>query len=124
MRVLKRADRSGSEPAPGEAWPLAGVEVLDARDEENVARSAVDRWILDGVASLDRGKLVLHSKPKLTYAIVRWPGRYCCHCYAPLDNENEARAHLEDEHDGAESPDPSNPAGWYVADYYECKKVS
>jgi hypothetical protein len=124
MRVLKRADRSGPEPAAGESWPLASVEILDAKDHENVARSAVDRWIFDGVASLDRGQLVLHSKPKLTYEIVRWPGRYCCHCYAPLDNEAEAVAHLDEEHKGKKSPDPNNPSGWYVADYYECEKVS
>ena len=123
MRVLKRADRSGAPPRAGEPWPLASVEIVEARDEENIARSFVDRAILEGWASFDRGSFVIHAEPEtLTYRIVRGPGRYCAHCHAPLDDEQQARAHLELEHADEASPDSENPAGWYVSDYYACEK--
>lgn len=142
MQLHKRADRTGKEPptnvpdAEGnlpradlpvgallEPWPLSHIDVIEANEKESLATSFVDRTILEGWGSLDRGKLILHTKPKLVYKIVRGPGRYCCHCWAPLGNEDEARSHLAAAHPGLESPDPNNPSGWCVNDYYMCEKA-
>jgi len=124
MRLHKRADRSGPEPSEG-PWPLARIDVLQARDEEALASAFVDRAILEGWGTLDRGKLVLHTEPKLTYTITRPPGVYCCHCGEKLEAGNEvAQDHVAAEHVGETSPDPENPSGYCVTNFYVCEKVN
>lgn len=63
------------------------------------------------------------------------PGRYCCHCGESLQNEQwedggafiaqgdsrlgaGARAHVAAKHKGKKSPDPSNPSGYKMKNYY------
>ncbi len=123
--ALARPNPALPEGALLEPWPLKHIEVVEANDEERVARGFVDRALAEGWATLDRGKLVLHTRPKLTYRVVRTPGVYCCHCEAELDAGNQtARAHVTDCALGEPSPDPENPAGYRVTDIYELERVS
>ena len=125
MKVHIRADRSGPAPGPGESWPIAHVELVEARERENLPTAFVDRAVLEGWATLDRGKLVLHAKPKVTYTILRGPGRYCCHDdTGPFESAEAAAAYVAANFDGADSPDPDNPAGYRVDNFYACEKAS
>ncbi|HEX8106098.1 MAG TPA: hypothetical protein VF516_00155 [Kofleriaceae bacterium] len=50
--VRKRADRTGPEPAPGQPWPLLGVELVDAPDTCRVPTNWVNKAVAEGWAEL------------------------------------------------------------------------
>ena len=59
LTVRKRADRTGPEPAAGEAWPLAGVDILDPPLLAKVPTSFVDRASLEGWVTVEGARVVV-----------------------------------------------------------------
>lgn len=122
--LLKRiADTSGPEPADGEGWPVSHIEVRRAGPLQNFTPRLLFKGIDEGWVSIDGDTIKLKTKPKLTYHVLRKPGHYCAHCDAALAGETEARAHVAEQHDGEISPDPGNPAGYRVDNFFACELV-
>jgi hypothetical protein len=116
--LLKRVyDHSGKQPK------LDHVKVLRANDKQHFSTRFVEKSTADGLMSLREGKIILHTRPELTYRIVRQPGYYCCHCHQAVDDGASARLHLESQHKGKKSPDPGNPAGYRRDNFYACERV-
>lgn len=97
--------------------------------EQNFSRRFVDGGLQEGWLSLGRGKLTMATVTQdgenvdLEYTVLKQPGTYCCHCEAKLDDDPSGasnRQHVTDLHGEAESPDPTNPAGYRITNAYEC----
>lgn len=116
--LLKRIyDRSSGKPV------LDHIKVLRAGDKQHFSTRFIATGQTIGYVSVADGMITLTTKPKLVYNIIRAPGYYCCHCDAPMSDGAEARGHLEVEHKGKKSPDPSNPAGYRKDNFYACERV-
>jgi hypothetical protein len=109
--------------------------------EQNFSGRLVDAGLADGWLAISGTKLTIKTDAgPLVYTIVHPPGYYCCHDGKPITLSqrarderlrdpthaklaaSEARAYLEKNGFlGKPSPDPQNPAGYRVADHYECK---
>lgn len=106
--------------------PVAGLEIkhTGTHAEQRFSRRFVESGLAEGWVSLGKGLLTLHTlNEDLQFTITRMPGTHCCHCDAALPYDPSgasSRAHVETEHAGAASPDPSNPAGYCVTHAYEC----
>lgn len=111
------------------------VEHTGANPEQNFTEKLVRAGLREGFLSISGNKLTLQAQPEdLKYTIKRHPGYYCCHCGMELpdagvmetdeDGKETGRTlglvHVEEQHEGAESPDPSNPSGYQRLDHYEC----
>ena len=117
--LLKRIyDHSGEKPK------LHHIKVLRAKDKQHFSTRFVEKSLADGLLSMGDGQLILRTRPKLTYRIVRAPGYYCCHCHRPADDGSAARLHIEAEHKDEASPDPCNPAGYRRDNFYSCERIS
>lgn len=92
--------------------------------EQNFSRRLIDGGLQEGWLSLGHGQVVLHTEQgDLHYTVNKVPGSYCCFCDAKLDDDTtgtSGREHVREFHEGAESPDPSNPMGFRVTNAYEC----
>ncbi|MDL1909703.1 hypothetical protein FBQ81_03265 [Chloroflexi bacterium CFX6] len=105
---------------------LAGVEIehtgVDA--EQHFSTSLVTEYVKLGIMEIAGNRLTLHAaQADLHYTIVREPGRWCLHCGEKLPddvNGEMARLHMAMKHNGAPSPDESNPAGYKWLTYFEC----
>lgn len=151
--LLKRvADKTGPEPprnlrdgAGGlvdpelpegaylEPWPLDHVRVLSTG--ATPLQHFSPRFVLgaagEGWLRLERDRIVLDVRDPagepvgLVYRILASPGVFCCHCGKRLGaGDQVARAHLEQLHAGEASPDPQNPAGYRVDNFYRCELES
>lgn len=93
--------------------------------DQHFSRPLIEAAIAEGWATLSRGSLILHVQPEeLIYSVKRMPGRYCCHCSDKLLDDatgEAARKHIVLSHSGLISPDPSNPSGYEMIDYYDCE---
>lgn len=117
------------------------VILESARDVEVIPVSAFNPGILDLLA--EDGVLVAPSRnpqvgdeiefktvPPAKYRIVKSRGRYCCHCGDKLEDDDfsqlpgaAARAHVNTEHPGEESPDPDYPYGYRCDNFVVAEKV-
>ena len=70
------------------------------------------------------GEILLNTDPEvLHYAIIRGPGRWCCHCGEKLLDDMtgvKAREHITEKHVGEVSPSADNPTGYRHNDGYYC----
>jgi len=70
-------------------------------------------------------KITIHDEDgDVVFNIIRNPGRYCCHCQEKLTDDADgaaARDHVTKKHDGKKSPDPQNPSGYLMINYYDCE---
>jgi hypothetical protein len=98
------------------------IKVLHAGPKQRFSTGLVASAIAAGWMTLGQGKIKLHTKPELTYKVVRVPGLYCCHCRAPMVDSETAKLHVASAHKGRESPDPTNPSGYEHIHYYDCVK--
>lgn len=128
--LLKRQFKDAPDGHPDAVEALDGrlvvldhVQVKRAGTVQKFTPGFVNTGLLEGWVALDGRKLTLRTRPKLAYRIVRTPGRYCCTCEQELASEADARAHLQADHPGVESPDPQNPSGWRVDDFFYCERV-
>lgn len=102
---------------------LDHIQILRAGPEQHFSEGLVGGGILEGWIALKGDKLTLLTKPGAVYSIKRKPGYYCSFCGEPMDGSHEAKAHIEEEHKGKKSPDPSSPAGYERIHYYDCVKI-
>lgn len=70
--------------------------------------------------AMSGNRIVLDTRPSVTYIIERRPGYYCCHCSKALPSQVDAVEHLQARHAGLVSPDPQNPAGYERINYFDC----
>ena len=117
--LLKRVyDHSGAAPV------IDHVKVLRSKDRQNFSTRFVEQHLADGLLSIGKGQITLHTVPELIYRIVRKPGYYCCHDDIPVADADDAKRHIAKHFKGKESPDPSNPAGYRRDNFYACEKVN
>lgn len=135
LRLRKRADRSGPEPArnadgkPETPWPLAGVDIEgDPPERHHFPVDMVTKAVGEGWISLNQGRLTIHTLDgDVIYRIDRTPGAYCCHCGqrigdGPAATSREAdrrRTHTDECCDGADHP-AEWPGGYEVINYFDC----
>lgn len=106
--------------------PLDYVEVHHTgwTARQNFSTRLVNTGAREGWITIASGQLILNTRPEeLVYVVMRGPGRYCCHCKERLEDDalgEQARAHVGQLHKGVLSPDPENPSGYCVLNYYEC----
>jgi len=111
--------------------PLSHIEVKHTGTSaaQNFSDRLVNAGLAEGWITLGKGKLVLHGKPEdLTYAVLRVPGYYCCHCKVALPDAGRIVApgvtagmqHVAEAHPDKESPDKGNPAGYCRLNHFEC----
>lgn len=119
------ADESGRPTRPDDlVIDYIEVRSTGASSTQRFSTRMVHRELANGLMSLSQGELILHSRPELVYELTRTPGHYCCFCDASLGGEAEAKAHIAEEHGDKNSPDPENPSGYFVANYYEGELLS
>ena len=99
------------------------IKVIRSGPRQRFSDGLVGGGILEGWVALKGNTLTLLTKPRLRYRVERTPGWYCSHCGEELPGSPEARAHVETEHGGKKSPDPSKPAGYERIHYYDCVKI-
>jgi hypothetical protein len=132
----RRTDGKLADPAKPEGAclnppPFKHIEVkhTGTNPEQNFSDRLVSAGLAEGFISLSKGKLTLHGKPEdLNYTVKRIPGYYCCHCAAALPDAGRLVApgvtagmqHIADAHQGKDSPDAGNPAGYCRINHYEC----
>ena len=95
-------------------------------DAQHFATQLVEQGTSEGWMSLGHRQLTIHTvegQEDLSYAIIRGPGRYCCHCGEKLPDDATgatARLHIHEAHGDEPSPDPHHPAGYAYLRYYDC----
>lgn len=103
----------------GKPTKVSGVRVLRAKKIEHWSPSLIETGIAEGWLSASAGKFVVDGEgEKMTYRVVRAPGTYSCFTGEKLGGEAEAKAHVAAVGKGKPSPDPSNPAGYRVDNFY------
>ena len=117
--LLKRIyDHSGDTPV------LDHIKAIRTSKVQKFTQKFIDKSVFEGFATLSKGKIILHAKPKdLTYKIVRVPGMYCCFDNAPMENQKSARKYVKDYYADTESPDSNNPSGYRKDAFYACELV-
>lgn len=111
--------RIWEKDAAGKPVAVKGVRVLRAKKIEHWAPSLIETGLAEGWLGASNGKFVVAGEGKtLTYHVVRGPGHYSCWTGDKLGSEAEAKAHVAAVGKGKPSPDPTNPAGYRVDNFY------
>jgi hypothetical protein len=108
--------------------PVATLEVkhTGTHDTQTFSRDLIDRLIADGVCSMSKGRITLHTaQGDLCYTILRLPGQYlCCHdgvvILGGTLRGDVQREYVATHFPGVSSPDPQNPSGYRCVSGYEC----
>jgi hypothetical protein len=104
---------------------LALVHGPDVGEAQHFTPKLIERGFAEGWLSIVDGVIVLKTEkgePDLEFRIVEAPGLFCAHCGERMNSGPEALEHIEDEHDGDESPDAQNPAGYRQDNYYRTER--
>lgn len=143
LALKKVADKTGDPPPGGTPWPLKAVRLQSPLPEVHrfttdwLQREALAGWV---TLNADRIELRLEDRTAV-YRVRQWPGVYCLHCgeriaQKPGDQQsfpNQAdrlaevdrqQKHVTACSQGADSPDPQNPAGRKACHYYEAELES
>jgi hypothetical protein len=99
-------------------WPCAGVEV-ECGERTSITRRAFDQALQEGWLTVQGNVLEIGGKK---FNILRSPGTYCCHCGARI-TDDQPKAHVARCAQGADSPDPQNPSGYEVIDFYDLELI-
>jgi len=94
-------------------WPCAGIEV-ECGERTSITRRAFDRALQEGWLTVQGNVLEIGGK---RFNILRSPGTYCCHCGKRVTDD--PKAHVARCSQGTPSPDPHNPSGYEVIDFYD-----
>lgn len=135
-RLYERAeDGAVARDASGKP-KVTGVKIIRAKELQRLTQHFIDGGIGEGWLSIARGNLVIHGEDgDVTYQIVRTPGGYfCCHCGEKIEDAGvlfdveggqitKGQQHVKKEHEGATSPDPTNPSGYRKEDFYTCRLI-
>ena len=103
--------------------PVVQVSRLSA--QQRFSPKFLEAAEAEGWLKLSGSEGVIHTTDgELPFTVKREMGRYCCHCSEKLPddwNGAAARRHVAAEHSGKKSPDPENPSGYVMRNYYECE---
>lgn len=100
---------------------------------QKLTQRLLEKGIAEGWLAIAGGEWTFKTadgQPDVVFKVVAKPGRYCAHCGEELPgNEADAREHIAAKHSSKDgepkaSPDPENPAGWAVHNYFLCERVS
>lgn len=100
------------------------VEVKQSSIEQNFTQEFINDSVSSGLMSFSKGKIILHTKPELIYAVVRTPGFYCCHDNEKLSSELDAKTYTNNKFNGIKSPDDNNPVGYRKDNFFHCVQES
>jgi hypothetical protein len=113
---------------------VSGVEILKAGKKQKFTESMLLDGMVQGWMEVREGVISVKGvNETVRYKVVREPGYYCCHCGKRLEGDprntadqadNASRKeHVQNEHTGAKSPDPENPAGYMGTCSYKGVRV-
>lgn len=101
------------------------VDVRTTPETQKFTPRIVEKGRAEGWMTItEHGEFVIRTgegEDDVVYAIIAPPGRYCCHCGAPLSSERQAKAHVADKHGGEDSPSAENPSGYARHNFYLCE---
>lgn len=88
---------------------------------ELLAAGKEERWLSHDTTN---NTITMHAEGgDVVFDILTIPGRYCAHCNEKLVDDQTgvaAREHVATFHAGVTSPDPQNPSGYAMLNYYNC----
>ena len=102
---------------------LDHIKVLRYSKKQHFTQRLLDRGMEEGFLTISKGQLILHTKPELTYKIVRSPGYFCCFDDERLGGEKEAKAYVAEHYADEKSPDKCKPAGYRKDNFFACELV-
>ena len=103
----------------GKPTAVKGVHVLRSKAVEHWSPKLVQTGIAEGWLAAGAGKFtVTGDNQTIEYRVIRGPGTYSCFTGEKLEGEVDAKAHVAKVGKGKPSPDPTNPAGYRVDNFY------
>jgi len=103
----------------GKPTHVNGVRVMRAKAVEHWSPSLIETGIAEGWLEASAGKFVVKGENQtMEYRVVRGPGHYSCFTGEKLGGEAEAKAHVAKVGKGKPSPDPTNPSGYRVDNFF------
>ncbi len=110
--------------------PVRAVMILRAGKAQKFSPSIVEQGGKQGWLTMADGMLTINAvaaadddtPTAVKYRVLRTPGLYCCHCEIELADTPAAKLHVTRLHEGAESPDESNPAGYRRDNWFTCER--
>lgn len=113
--ILKRYYKNGQ---------VTHIKALHSKDLQKLTPRFITMGTEQGWLKMQDGEIAINAEPRrIIYRIIRYPGIYCCFCNLALpEGGMAARSHVADCHEGYDSPDKSNPAGYRHDNYYQCVK--
>lgn len=122
MYVKKLYHESGPQKGQVRSWQVGHTGV---NAKQHFKQETVHEGLVDGLMVISGNRLMIRAEPEdLKYTILRRPGRYCHHCAHFEKDEGDKgesmRAHVEKEHKGIDSPEPSEPAGYTWIKHFVC----
>jgi len=103
------------------AGAVRGVIVKRAdHGTQKFTQKYLDAGLEEGWLSMSGGKITISNLEgdDLAYEIVRKPGHYCCHCDMSVGGSKGGAKHCNEQHSGIASPDPGNPSGYRLDNFY------
>lgn len=115
IMVIKRFHTNGR---------VTHVKIIYSRELQKFSMRLIEMGTKEGWLRLRDGDIIINSEPRKTvYRIIQYPGACCCFCNLALPEGGlKAKAHVDECHQGHESPDKSNPAGYGYNNFYQCIK--
>jgi len=105
--------------------PVRGITVLRARSVQRFTQNLINGGLREGWLGMSGGRIHITAESgNLTYLIIRTPGAYCCHCDESVPgggspaSAEESLTHVAQAHPEETCPDPQNPAGYRVENFY------
>lgn len=102
---------------------LTSVRMIQHSKTQKFTPNFVNQALADGLISMMKNQIVMHTVPELTYKIVRIPGYYCCFDNKRLSGEAQAKKYVDDHFSDQKSPDSSHPAGYRKDNFFFCELV-
>ena len=103
---------------------ISRIDVKRISEKQNFSRKFIDKTLEEGFMSMNKGEIILHTNPELTFKVIRVPGIYCCFTNKRLGDQKEARAYIKANYLDKESPDANNPEGYRHDAFYACQLVN
>lgn len=131
LKRLYKKDSEGALVMEAGALVVIGVEILHAGPRQKFSPQQVVQGLREGWLLMEGPIITVKGvNESVRYRIERDPGFYCCHCGIKLQgepsdeqscrNNSERLKHVATEHEDETSPDPSNPAGYFGINHFDC----
>jgi len=107
---------------------LEVVEETPVGEEWHPSPRVIEKGFAEGWLAMGNGQAVIKTadgEDDHVYDILDTPGVFCSHCGLKLGGGNEiAQEHVATNHDGEDSPDEQNPAGYRQDNFFRLERVS